>query len=201
MAKAARLPFFIVGPTAVGKSEIAAEVARNVGGEIVSADAFQVYDGLDVLTAKPDRETLRKVRHHLIGNVSLGEEMNAERFRREACDAINAIARPIVVGGTGLYVRALAVGLSPLPPANPQLRAVLEECTARELFVRLELLDPASARTIDRHNKHRLIRALEICLLTGRPASELRRTKHDLPANGILLFRDRDEIRRRIQQR
>ncbi|MFL6529375.1 MAG: tRNA (adenosine(37)-N6)-dimethylallyltransferase MiaA [Chthoniobacterales bacterium] len=201
VAQASRLPFFIVGPTAVAKSEIAAEVARACGGEVVSADAFQIYHGLDVLTAKPDAETLRVVPHHLIGSVRLDEEMNAERFRRAATRAIESIPRPFVVGGTGLYVRALTDGLSPLPAANPQVRAHLEQCTARELFVRLQMLDPAGAQTIDRHNKRRLVRALEICLLTRRPASELRSGNKESDARGVVLFRDRDELNERIRKR
>lgn len=201
MAKAARLPFFIVGPTAVGKSEIAAEVAREVGGEIVSADAFQVYRGLDLLTAKPDATTLARVRHHLIGCVPLSEEMSAERFRREAAEAIASIERPIVVGGSGLYVRALTDGLSQLPGGNPALRAQLEQCTERELFLRLQQLDRVTAREIDRQNKRRLIRALEICLITRRPASELRRCAGRIDAPGVLLLRERDELNARINQR
>src|SRR5213075_3317925 len=111
--------FFIVGPTATGKSEIAADVACEVGAEIVSADAFQIYRGLDLLTAKPDGATLEKAPHHLIGVLDLQEEMNAERFRRDAWRAISAIRSlgrcALVVGGTGLYIKALTHGLSDLP--------------------------------------------------------------------------------------
>src|ERR1043166_7593567 len=100
--------FFIVGPTATGKSEIAADVAREVGAEIVSADAFQIYRGLDLLSAKPDAATLAKATHHLIGSAPLAEEMNAEKFRQLALAAIDEIhARgklALVVGGSGLYV-------------------------------------------------------------------------------------------------
>ncbi|HVJ57196.1 MAG TPA: isopentenyl transferase family protein, partial [Terrimicrobiaceae bacterium] len=102
--------FFIVGPTATGKSELAADVAREVGAEIVSADAFQIYRGLDLLTAKPESPTLAKAPHQLIGTVPVTEEMNAEKFRREASraiDEINSRGRlAIVVGGNGLYVKA-----------------------------------------------------------------------------------------------
>ena len=101
-----RRTFFIAGPTATGKSEIAASVAREVGAEIVSADAFQIYRGLDLLTAKPDASTLAKASHHLIGTVPFTEEMNAEKFRRlalRAIDEINSRGRlAIVVGGSGL---------------------------------------------------------------------------------------------------
>src|SRR4051812_5690519 len=128
--------FFIVGPTAVGKSEIAAEVAPQLGAEIVSADAFQIYQGLDLLTAKPDQSTLAKAPHHLIGTVPLSEEMNAEKY----CDAAEKVIREIqvranpviVVGGAGLYVKALTHGLAKLPGANPKLREKLERTTTEE---------------------------------------------------------------------
>ena len=111
--------FFIVGLTATGKSEIAADVAREFGAEIVSADAFQIYRGLDLLTAKPDTATLAKAPHHLIGTMSVLEEMSAEKFRGVALEAIAEIqARgklAIVVGGSGLYVKALTHGLSAAP--------------------------------------------------------------------------------------
>src|SRR3954469_8546398 len=110
--------FFIVGPTAVGKSEIAAEIARRMGTEVLSADAFQIYRGLDLLTAKPDPATLAKAPHHLIGTVPLSEEMNAEKFRAAAEKIISRANPVIVVGGTGLYVKALTHGIAKLPGAN-----------------------------------------------------------------------------------
>src|SRR5437762_11352226 len=121
--------FFIVGPTAVGKSEIAAEVARRTGAEVLSADAFQIYRGLDLLTAKPDPATLEKAPHHLIGTVPLGEEMNAEKFRAAAQRILSRDKSIIAVGGTGLYVKALTHGIAKLPAANPELRARLERTT------------------------------------------------------------------------
>src|SRR6478672_9598656 len=106
-----RHAFFIVGPTATGKSELAADVAHEVAAEIVSADAFQIYRGLDLLTAKPEPSTLAKAPHHLIGTVPLTEEMNAEKFRRAAICTIEEINSrdklAIVVGGSGLYIKAL----------------------------------------------------------------------------------------------
>src|SRR5437762_12082982 len=108
--------FFIAGPTATGKSEIASDVAAELDAEIVSADAFQIYRGLDLLTAKPDAATLAKVPHHLIGTMSILEAMNAEKFRELALQAIGEIHSrgklAIVVGGSGLYIKALTHGLS-----------------------------------------------------------------------------------------
>jgi tRNA A37 N6-isopentenylltransferase MiaA len=107
--------FFIVGPTAIGKSEVAADVARDIKAEIVNADAFQIYEGFEILSAKPDPTALAKVPHHLIGTMSILQEMNAEKFRRAASQAIQQIqARgklAIVVGGSGLYLKALTHGL------------------------------------------------------------------------------------------
>src|SRR5256884_5687697 len=118
-----RRAFFIVGPTATGKSELAADLAGEIEAEIVSADAFQVYRGLDLLTAKPDASTLAKAPHHLIGTTSLPEEMNAEKYRRAASRAIEEIHSrgklAIVVGGSGLYVKALTHGLAPMPESDP----------------------------------------------------------------------------------
>src|SRR5580765_3745936 len=173
-----RHAFFIVGPTATGKSELAADVMHEIGAEIVSADAFQIYRGLDLLTAKPDGSTLAKAPHHLIGIVSLAEEMNAEKFRRAAMRAIQEINLrgnlAIVVGGSGLYIKALTHGLAPLPKSDPELREKLNAMSLDDLRSQLVELDPESARKIDLKNRRRVVRALEICLLAGRPASEQR---------------------------
>src|ERR1700745_3686520 len=170
-----RRAFFVVGPTATGKPELGADVAREVNAEIVSADAFQIYRGLDLLTAKPEASTLAKAPHHLIGTTSLREEMNAEKFRRlalRAIEEINSRGRlAIVVGGSGLYIKALTHGLAPLPEADAKLREELNAMSLDELRSRLAQLDPEAVRTIDTRNRRRVVRALEICLLTGKRAS------------------------------
>src|SRR5262249_23860121 len=149
--------FFIVGPTATGKSEIAADVALEVSREIVSADAFQVYRGLDLLSAKPDASTLAKAPHHLIGAIPLSEEMNAEKYRRDAECAIEEINSrgklAIVVGGSGLYIKALTHGLAPLPESDPTLREKLNAMSLDELRAELSELDPETAKQIDRNNR------------------------------------------------
>ena len=171
-----RRTFFIVGPTATGKSELAADVAHEIGAEIVSADAFQIYRGLDLLTAKPDGSTLAKAPHHLIGTMPLREEMNAEKYRRAALRAIDEINSrcklAIVVGGSGLYIKALTHGLAPLPESDPKLREKLNAMSLDDLRSQLVELDPETARKIDLKNRRRVVRALEICLLTGKPASD-----------------------------
>jgi tRNA dimethylallyltransferase len=207
-----RRVFFIVGPTATGKSELGAEVAHELSAEIVSADAFQIYRGLDLLTAKPGASTLAKAPHHLIGTMPPSEEMNAEKYRRLALGAIGEINSrgklAIVVGGSGLYIKALTHGLPPLPGPDPKLRERLNGMSLDELRSRLAELDPETAQKIDTKNRRRLVRALEICLLTGKPASEVVAGVADsdlpgppIPATGVFVFRDREELHSRINQR
>jgi tRNA dimethylallyltransferase len=215
--------FFVVGPTAVGKSEIAADGARELGTEIVSADAFQIYRGLDLLTAKPDAATRAKTPHHLVGTISILEDMNAEKYRRLALQAISEIQSreklAIVAGGSGLYIKALTHGLSVAPAADPDLRARLNELSLEELRQKLLRLDADAVRKIDLRNRRRVVRALEICLLTGKPVSSQRTQWSDnvvaaavsggsLPmrtsaatTRGVFVFRERDELYKRINRR
>jgi tRNA dimethylallyltransferase len=203
--------FFIVGPTAVGKSELAADVAAHTNAEIVSADAFQIYREFSLLTARPDCETLAKVPHHLFGEIGVDEEMNVERFRAMATKQIGGIhargKRALVVGGTGLYVKALTHGLSPLPKSDPELRRQLSDMSLDELVSRLTTVDPAARSQIDLKNARRVIRALEIALVTGQPASVRRKTwsaedsENSNSARGVLVERDREELKERINRR
>ena len=214
--------FVIVGPTATGKSELAADVAREVSAEIVSGDAFQIYRGLNLLTAKPDVSTLANAPHHLIGTVPFTESMNAEKFRRlglRAIDEINSRGKlAIVVGGSGLYIKALTYGLAPLPESDPKLREKLNAMSLDNLRAQLVELDPEAAKKIDIKNRRRLVRALEICLITGKPASEVvagvglsaealakagdsGRLGSTIGTKGVFVFRDREELYQRINQR
>ena len=202
----AQSAFFLAGPTAVGKTEAALAVAEACNGEILGADAFQVYRGLDILTAKPSPEALARVPHHLIGSVPLAESFNVARYLAAAQNALADIHRrgrlPIVVGGTGLYLRALTRGLSDIPPASPELRAELAATPLPLLLERLQTLDPAAAATIDAQNPRRVVRALEVCLATGKPFSSFRQEWERQPHfHGVLLERTREELYERIERR
>jgi len=172
----------IVGPTGAGKTRLAIDLARRVGGEIVSADSQQVYRGMDIGTGKATAAERALVPHHLLDVVSPAEEMTAARFAALADAAIADLAArgvPIIVcGGTGLYVRILLYGLFDAPPADPDLRAALAAEGAAALWRRLSETDPESAAKIDPTDLKRLIRALEVHALTGVPMSEHQR-RHD----------------------
>ena len=162
----------IVGPTSSGKSALAVELARKLGGEVISADSRQVYRGLDVGTGKISKREMKGVRHHLLDVASPEDSFTAHDFVEKGRAAISDIAArgklPIVAGGTGFYIDAL-VGRIALPnvPENKKLRAQLEKKTAKQLFSMLEKRDPRRAKSIDPHNKRRLVRALEVVATLG----------------------------------
>ncbi len=203
------LTIFLVGPTAVGKSAVALELARAVNAELVSADSMQVYRGMDIGTAKPTAEERALAPHHLIDVCEVNEVFDAKQFVEMASRAIADIhargREALVVGGTGLYVRALRQGLFEGPPRNVQLRGRLEKMSAVELFEELERLDPATAKRIDRHNPRRLVRALEVFHETGKSISELQkewgRESEDAVPMGFMLNRDRKDLHTRIERR
>jgi tRNA dimethylallyltransferase len=165
----------IVGPTGVGKTAVAVQLAGTLSIEAVNADSRQVYRGMDIGTGKPTRNEQAALRHRLIDVVDPDERYHAARFRTEALGAIAEIgargALPVVVGGTGLYVRALLKGLHAAPPADLALRRELDEYAAArglpDLHARLAALDPAAARVLHPNDQLRVVRALEIRLLGG----------------------------------
>jgi tRNA dimethylallyltransferase len=171
-------PLFIVGPTAVGKSEIALLLAEKIGGEIISVDSMQVYRGLDIGTAKPSAKERARVRHHLIDVVDLTESFDAAQFVRLANAAVTEIQSrghvPIFCGGTGLYFKAFLEGLGEAPPADEKLRAELEAAPLQELLAELREKDPVTYEKIDRNNPRRVIRAIEVIRLTSKKFSEQR---------------------------
>ncbi len=179
----------IAGPTASGKTAAALQLARALDGELLGADSVQVYRGFDVGSAKPTAAELSGMRHHLIDVLDPDGFIDAVVYAEladTAIDDIHARGRlPIVVGGTGLWIRALVRGLLDVPPPDPSLRAQLEADVAAvgapRAHERLRLLDPISAAAIHPNDAFRIVRALEIHAQTGRPAGELR-AEHALGA-------------------
>ncbi len=203
----------IVGETASGKTHLALHLARRLGGEVIGADSVQVYRGFDIGSGKPTREELGSVAHHLIDVVDPGETFDAGRFVDLADRAIAEVrARgkiPILCGGTYLWVKALVFGLAEAPRAPAEVRAALQaEAEARgaaKLHARLSEIDPATAARLHPNDAVRIVRALEVHAVTGRPISALQeehgfaRARHRLRAFAI--GHDRAELEARIAQR
>jgi tRNA dimethylallyltransferase len=184
----ARPPLLVIaGPTASGKSRLALDIARSLdgrdGAEIVNADAIQVYRELSILTARPGAEDLASVPHHLYGVLPASERCSAGRWREIALDAIAEIhvrgGLPIVVGGTGLYIRALLEGLAPIPNVPEAVRAAIATRMTEEgapaLHAELGRLDPAGAAKLSPNDRQRIARALEVLEATGRPIGDWQR--------------------------
>jgi tRNA dimethylallyltransferase len=171
-------PLWLAGATATGKSGVALLLAEKLGGEIISVDSMQVYRGLDIGTAKPSADEQRRVPHHLIDVVDLTQTFDAAQFIRLATTAMREIQlrghRPIFCGGTGLYFKGFLEGLGEAPPADAELRAKLENTPLPELLDELSRSDPATFEKIDRQNPRRVIRAIEVIRLTGKPFSAQR---------------------------
>lgn len=196
----------------MGKTEVALRLAERIPLEVVSADSRQVYRKMDIGTGKPTPAQLRAVRHHLIDVVDPSERFHAARFRSEALQAIEAIRRqerlPAVVGGTGLYIRALLRGLDPAPPGNPEVRRRLQEWARREgvgaLHRRLAQVDPEAAARISPKDQLRIIRAIEIYELTGQPmGTPSGWQRHRLPCNLVMvgLTMPRQSLARALERR
>jgi tRNA dimethylallyltransferase len=204
---------FVLGPTASGKSAVALALAARLPVEIVSVDSAQVYRGMDIGTAKPDRATRERVPHHLVDLIDPVEAYSAARFAREArvaMDGISARGRlPLLVGGTMLYVKALTEGLSALPEARPELRRELEARAAASgwpaLHAELAKLDPATAARLAPGDSQRIGRALEVCLATGVPMSSLLARREAGPGHRVLMVSlepsDRAVLHQRIAVR
>lgn len=202
------LPALVIGgPTASGKTALALKVAGKVGGEIINADAFQLYKGLPILTAQPGPEELEKTPHQLFGEFSVSESFDAARYlalaRERIARAWAAGRPPILVGGTGLYIRTLLHGFTPgLPGPDPGLRARLETLPLADLAQELVQRDPGAELGVDLQNPRRVVRALEVCILTGKPFTSFRiRTEWSGAPAGVWLSVDREILHQKIELR
>ncbi|MBM3831911.1 MAG: tRNA (adenosine(37)-N6)-dimethylallyltransferase MiaA [Verrucomicrobia bacterium] len=207
-------PIWLAGPTAVGKSEIASHLATIISSEIISVDSMQVYRGLDIGTAKPTLAERSAIPHHLIDVSELTETFDAARFLRLAAQARKLIEQrnkaPIYCGGTGLYFKVLEAGLGNAPGTQAEIRQQLESKSLPELLRELEMRDPKMFARIDRYNRRRVVRALEVIRITGRTFSEQRADWEKAEAARLescevkFAFgfeRDREDLRRRIDER
>ena len=203
----------IVGATATGKSDLAVSIARDFDCEIVNADSTQVYKGLDIGTGKIPADKRKGIKHHLMDVIPPEKDFSAGDFKRLADKAISGILNkgkiPLVVGGTGLYIRSLLNGLASLPERNEtlrkRLRAIAEKKGELFLYRMLERVDPVYALKIERRDRQRIVRALEVFFLTGEQFSEFHK-KHgfertDFNAFKIGLFMPREELYKRIEER
>lgn len=204
--------WMIHGPTASGKTSLAIKLAKHLHTEVVNCDARQVYRELNIGVARPSRDELAEVRHHGIASHSIHEPLSAASYAEWAepvlRDLIGRTGSAVVVGGSGLYSVALLQGLDPMPPADPRLRAELEErwnTNPAELIAELQRLDPTYAAGADLNNARRVVRALEVIGLTGIPYSEQRRgtvsRSWPLPIREVEIDAPMDWLELRIHQR
>ncbi len=197
----------ILGATGSGKSELAVKLARKFNGQIVSADSRQLYQEMDIGTAKITKKQMAGIPHHLINRVKPNQEFALAQYKKEAIGIIKDIQKrnqlPFLVGGTGLYIQAVVDNLQ-IPQVRPdkKLRNELEKLTNQQLYQRLKKLDPLALQIIDLNNKRRMIRALEVCLKTKKPFSQQKqkgRALFNVLQIGLKL--DKKTLGKRINQR
>jgi tRNA dimethylallyltransferase len=199
----------VVGPTATGKSDLAIALAQRLRGEVVGADASQLYRGMDIGTAKVPLEERHGIPHHQLDVLDVSEEASVAAYQRHARADIDAVlargAVPVVAGGSGLYVRA-ALDRLEIPPTDPDVRAALQERLDREgvlaLLAELRAVDPPAADAIEPNNGRRVVRALEVIALTGRPFSATMPTREFVrPTVLVGLRTDREALDARVDRR
>jgi len=202
----------IAGPTATGKSDVATLLAEKLSGEIISVDSMQVYRGMDIGTAKPSAEVRARIQHHLIDVAEVTDSFDAARFVALAEKAIAQIQAhgkiPILCGGTGLYFKALLEGLGEAPPSDRAIRTELEATPLANLLRELSASDPQTYERIDRNNSRRVIRAVEVLRLTGKPFSAQRsewrnplEPAHQPPSRAFGVTRSLSDLHARIDAR
>jgi len=195
----------IVGPNASGKSDLAVKLAKKFNGEVVSADSRQVYKGMDIGTGKITKEEMQGIPHHLLDVASPKRRFSVAQFQKKAIETIKKIQKkrklPILCGGTGFYIQSVVDGIV-IPKVKPDwaLRKKLEKKTCEQLYQQLKKLDPQRAKTIDKKNKRRLIRAIEIVLKTKKRIPPLKK-KVMFDALIIGIKRDKEELKKRIRKR
>lgn len=202
----------IAGPTGIGKTALAIDVAKHFNTEIVSADSRQFYKELKIGAAFPNRKELSAVKHHFIGNLSITDEYNVSKYEQDALQTLETIfttqTTAVLVGGSGLYLDAVCKGIDELPDPDPELRESIKtlfyENGITALQSKLKLLDPEYYNQVDRDNPKRLMRAIEVCITTGKTYTSLR-LSNPKPRNfniiKIGLFTDREVMYWRINQR
>ncbi|MFM1876795.1 MAG: tRNA ((37)-N6)-dimethylallyltransferase MiaA [Bacteroidota bacterium] len=210
--KADKTLIVVCGPTAVGKTDFAIELAVRLNTEIVSADSRQLYREIPIGTAQPSQEQLSRVKHHFIATRSISDDYNAGMFERDALDRLEVLFREndkvVCCGGTGLYIKALCHGLDDLPEADEELRQHLTQRLEEEGFAplqeQLRQLDPIHYSKMDAQNPQRVIRALEVCLSTGKAFSSFHgraKVKRSFNVVKIGMELPREELYERINQR
>jgi tRNA dimethylallyltransferase len=203
-------PIVIAGPTGTGKSALALRIAEAIGGEIVNYDSVQIYRGFDIGSAKPSAEVRKRVPHHLFDVLDADQEFNAADYATLARETIASIERPILAGGTFFYLRALLHGLPEMPGRDENIRARIRRIAERPrgnvwLHRWLSKIDPQSGRRIAAADRHRVERALEVWLISGRPISEWERpaanTATEMAATKIGLRMERQRLVERLEAR
>ena len=195
----------IVGPNASGKSDLAVKLAKKFNGEVLSADSRQVYKGMNIGTGKITKEEMQGIPHHLLDVASPKRRFSVAQFQKKAIETIKKIQKkrklPILCGGTGFYIQSVVDGIV-IPKVKPDwaLRKKLEKKTCEQLYQQLKKLDPQRAKTIDKKNKRRLIRAIEIVLKTKKRIPPLKK-KVMFDALIIGIKRDKEELKKRIRKR
>ena len=202
----------IVGPTAVGKTALCVRLAKWLNTDIVSADSRQFYRELSIGTAKPTTDEMQSVRHHFIDSHSISEYYSAGDFERDCLQLLEELFKTkevvILTGGSGMFIKAITDGLDDMPEAPLALREHLEERAEKEglaiLAAELQQLDPVYYQEVDKHNHQRIVRALEVCLSTGKPFSSFRKSEkvqRSFRMLKICLNRPREELYSRIDTR
>lgn len=206
MLKKASKLIVILGPTASGKSELAIKLAKKFDGEVVSADSRQIYKGLDIGTGKITKREMKGIPHYLLNVVSPKKRFTVTEYRKLAINAIDKIMKkgkvPILCGGTGFYLQAVVDGIViPEVPPDWKLRKKLEKKSAKELYKILKRLDPARAKTIEKGNPRRLIRAIEIVMKTKKPVPVLKKNPLPYPVLMLGIKKEKKELSFLIKKR